>query len=397
MRVQTDVVIIGGGIAGLWTMHTLKKQGFRVILLESDSLGSGQTVKSQGIIHGGLKYALSGSQNAASNALKDMPLYWQDCLEGIGEVNLRMVKVLSDGQFMWSVNKLSGGITTLFASNAMRSDVTVVPKEKQPAIIRDSAISGKLYKLQEIVLNIPSLLNALAKPNLNDCIKVDTADGCKFGLDPAGNIQFVSFTSGNFPVEITAQRYIFTAGTGNAQLQQQLGLPAGMQRRPLHMVLLKSKQLTPLFGHCVGMSSAPRLTITTHIAKDHIPVWYLGGKLAEDGVTLTPEQQIKVAQSEVAKLFPNLDLSDAKWTSFYVDRAEEMQADGSKPTSYSIVERNNYITAWPTKLALAPVLAQQILKTFKKNKIEPNFQLSNPPLEQYLRPKIAEPIWDQLL
>lgn len=393
-QIQTDIVIIGGGIAGLWAMHTLKKQGYKVILLENNSFGSGQTIKSQGIIHGGLKYALSGKLNTASAALKDMPTYWQNCLAGHGDVDLRGVKVLSPSQYMWSIDKFTGGITSLFASSTLRGDVESVSKDQQPQIIRSSAINGKLYKLSEIVLNIPTLIAALAQPLLHDCIKIDSAT---FELDATANIKSVKAHSNQNELQISAQRYIFSAGTGNATLQQQLNPVEIMQKRPLHMILVKSANLTPLFGHCVSLSTAPRLTITTHIAKDHLPVWYLGGKLAEEGINIDSVQQIKNAQQELKAIFPDLDLRDAKWASFYVDRAEAKQADGSKPVSCSLLVQNNYLTAWPTKLALAPVLAQQILTELAAQNVKPNLQLSQPQLEQYSHPLVATPIWDELL
>ncbi len=51
--VETDVAIIGGGIAGLWLLNRLRQLGFATILLESGTLGGGQTNKAQGIIHVG--------------------------------------------------------------------------------------------------------------------------------------------------------------------------------------------------------------------------------------------------------------------------------------------------------------------------------------------------------
>ena len=48
-----DVVIFGGGAAGLWTLDELHRAGRSVVLLESGDLGAGQTIASQGIIHGG--------------------------------------------------------------------------------------------------------------------------------------------------------------------------------------------------------------------------------------------------------------------------------------------------------------------------------------------------------
>ena len=52
---STDILIVGGGIAGLWLNVRLCQQGFSTLLLERDTLGGGQSLKSQGIIHGGAK------------------------------------------------------------------------------------------------------------------------------------------------------------------------------------------------------------------------------------------------------------------------------------------------------------------------------------------------------
>jgi hypothetical protein len=58
-----------------------------------------------------------------------------------------------------------------------------------------------------------------------------------------------------------------------------------MQRRPLHMVMAKGPSLKPLYAHCLGGGTKPRITVTTHPAADGQWVWYLGGDIAEaDGV-----------------------------------------------------------------------------------------------------------------
>ncbi len=86
--VTVDVAIFGGGIAGLWLLNRLRAEGYSALLLESGALGGGQTCKSQGIIHGGMKYALTGSLNADALAVSDMPEIWRACLEGKGEIDL---------------------------------------------------------------------------------------------------------------------------------------------------------------------------------------------------------------------------------------------------------------------------------------------------------------------
>ena len=77
LRYSTDIVILGGGIAGLWLLNRLYSEGYQPLLIETKALGSGQTLASQGIIHGGLKYALSGSLTGAANVIADMPRRWR--------------------------------------------------------------------------------------------------------------------------------------------------------------------------------------------------------------------------------------------------------------------------------------------------------------------------------
>ena len=91
-----DLIIVGGGIAGLWLLNRATQEGYSALLLEKNSLGGGQTVRSQGIIHGGTKYALNGVLTQASNTIKEMPQRWRDCLAGNGEIDLSAAKILSE-------------------------------------------------------------------------------------------------------------------------------------------------------------------------------------------------------------------------------------------------------------------------------------------------------------
>lgn len=57
--IQTDVVVVGGGITGLNTAYLLKKSGFKVVVLEKNNLASGTTGGTTGKVTSqhGLKYA----------------------------------------------------------------------------------------------------------------------------------------------------------------------------------------------------------------------------------------------------------------------------------------------------------------------------------------------------
>ena len=70
---HTDIVIIGAGIAGLWLHHRLNDMGIHALLIENGQIGQGQTLSSQGIIHGGSKYALNGVLSKAAQVISTMP------------------------------------------------------------------------------------------------------------------------------------------------------------------------------------------------------------------------------------------------------------------------------------------------------------------------------------
>src|SRR5690349_15173678 len=97
-RFRKDIAIFGGGVAGLWLLRRLKSAGYRPVLIEKNSLGAGQTLAAQGIIHAGLKYSLEGILSEHTQSLAAMPGIWKDCLAGRGELDLSSVKVLADGQ-----------------------------------------------------------------------------------------------------------------------------------------------------------------------------------------------------------------------------------------------------------------------------------------------------------
>ena len=109
---RPDIVIFGGGIAGLWLINRLNAAGYQCLLLESATLGGDQTLASQGIIHGGLKYALGGNLSNESEAISAMPDRWRAAMAGTDPVDLRDLKAhvvqrlrgLTDDQFFRQQN-----------------------------------------------------------------------------------------------------------------------------------------------------------------------------------------------------------------------------------------------------------------------------------------------------
>ena len=139
---QTDIAIIGGGIAGLWTLNQLRNKGYSATLFEQEALGSYQTMGSQGMIHGGIKYALAGAWSGSSETISAMPAIWRQCLRGAGKVDLRDCRVLSEDFYLWSSTGLQSRLTSFFASKMLRGRVEKVRARDYPAPLRDPGFRG---------------------------------------------------------------------------------------------------------------------------------------------------------------------------------------------------------------------------------------------------------------
>jgi len=387
---KLDLVIIGGGVAGLWTLNRAVQAGLNAVLFEKDTLGGGQSVRSQGIIHGGTKYALSGVLTQASSTIKEMPQRWRDCLTGKGELDLSTVNILSDAHYMWSKGSLGSRMTTFFATKAFSGRVEEVSEESRPDVFKNKKFKGSLYRLNELVLDVPSVINALRAPMEDRIFKIDLLD-CE--LEKEGDV-IQSIALPTHQLRILPKQVAITSGEGFESLATSLNLQQPeMQTRPLHMVMVKHNLNLPTFAHCIGAGSKPVATITTHPCADGNQVWYLGGNIAETGLERSSEAQIAFAQQEIKALLPWVDLSNTQWSSFHINRAEPKQSSLVRPDAAFAQKVGNCIIAWPTKLALSPDLADQILLLCADSIDAAENQ--NLHLCQHLpKPDTAQPVWE---
>lgn len=394
---DVDVILIGGGSAGLWLLNRLRGQGYRAVLFEHKALGSDQTVASQGMIHGGIKYTLSGALSGASEAIAAMPEHWRRCLRGEGDVDLRGTSILSDHFYLWSASSAAAKLTTFFASKATRGRVDRVASRELPALLQNPGFRGVVYKLVDIVLDIPEVLGQLAKQARDSIYHIDWQRS-HFDITSDGQTPALVMDTEAGGIRLNSRALIFSAGQGNEHLLQSVGASTPvMQRRPLQQVMVKHKYPHRFYGHCLGTESTPRLTISSHPCGDGSQVWYLGGNLAEKGADMAAGALIDKARSELNALLPWVDLSDAQWATLPVDRAEPRQRNLARPDQAFAdwaKDCNNVIAAWPTKLTLAPNLGNAVIALLQGRDIIPSHEADKPPLALPLaRPPIAPTPW----
>lgn len=350
---RCDIAVIGGGVAGLWSAARLAAAGYGVSLFESAALGGHQTLASQGMIHGGIKYTLAGAVTGASEAIAGMPERWRRCLAGDGELDLRRVRVRASNYTLFTADGLRNRLTGFLASRALRGRVRSLTGPERPAVF--DGFHGQVYELAELVVDPVSLCAALAEQTGLNIYHGDaqvSRDGSRFALRVNGQV-------------IDADVIIAAAGLGNEQAISTAEIKdLATQRRGLCQLIARSaaKPLPELFGHCITgvTSNEPRLTITTHGAgKDRS--WYIGGRIATVGADMADAAFLELARTELRDCLPWLDLADNPLEMLRIDRAEPASRSGARPDRATVIARDNLLLTWPSKLTLAPDLGDQIV------------------------------------
>jgi hypothetical protein len=226
--------------------------------------------------------------------------------------------------------------------------------------------------VDELVLDVNSVLRALAAPYQDSIRRADMLKDMDFSLDSSGNIKHVTIKGRT----ITAERYIFTAAAANKVLADKLSHAHGLetQLRPLVMGMMRNAPCE-LYAHCVGPSVKPVMTISTHRTVDHSLVWYLGGAVAEWQKDSDPNNVYAAVIDGFRKYMPAVDLTKVSWSTLPIDRVErKSKVPGHLPDGPTTHVCGNAIYAWPTKLAFSPMLTNEIIEKLSSADIKPSGQ-----------------------
>ena len=310
---SVDAAIVGGGIGGLWLANLLDRRGLSVVVCEPKGVGGTQTLASQGIVHGGIKYALDGTAPLAG-ALKEMPDRWRACLGGTGEIDLREVGVLA---------------------------------ERIAIHVGDETV-----EVDDFVVDIASLVRRLAAPIARRIVATTVAPDSLVG-DGSGvdRIELDACT-------IHARVYVLAAGAGNTALAQRAGFShALMQHRPLRQTMVRLRQGVPVYAHWMTSrgDAEPTLTVTSHGSQLRI-----GGAVADDGANRDEAAQIALVKDLLRQAFPDIDIENAGFDTFVAVRAEPA-SDAIRDLEDAYVARHgNCLLCLPVKLSLAPRLGDLV-------------------------------------
>ena len=398
--IRADCAIVGGGIAGLWLLNVVQARGLQTVLVERAALGAGQTLAAQGVIHGGIKYHLGGSTNAAPATIAGMPARWRKHLAGAAAPALDDTALLSKHFYLWSNAALTGRLGSFLASRALSGSVERLPRARRPEVFRDPAFGGDVYQLSDFVVDSAALLAQLAagwsdRVFLGDARAIVSTAPTRHRLHvDIGGASLSGASLSGASLSIACSCVLLCAGEGNARFAPAMPGPPTMQLRPLHQVLVTAAALPPLFGHCVtGLPAAgdpePRLTVTSHTWGDR-RVWAVGGALASTGVDCSPVAQVARARAELNACLPWLHLDDARFATLRIDRAE---AAGPRRNGAFVSSTDGVLHCWPTKLTLAPDLADQVVAALDGLGVRPAADVNLNALASLPRPQVGAPPW----
>lgn len=350
-----DLLIIGGGIAGLWLLDEARRAGFNVLLVESQALGSGQTMASQGILHGGFKHALTGRISSHVDALNEMPSIWRQCLAGTREPDLREVTLRGESCHCWRTDSLTSLFGQLGARMGLRVGLDRVGDSRRPVPLKDAP--GQVYQLFEQVIDPFSLVAVLAQRNHTRIVRGTRID---FFCCYDGSVDTALIESCDGQHLLTKPRHIvLAAGQQNDALRHFCGLaPNSVRHLPLAILTLRGN-LPTLNGFCLDGTKA-KVVITTQRVRDDEAVW----QVASERVTDVEDALLRMSMvQQLEEALPGFAWPERMKIWLYTStRAEAFTKDGSRANDVQTIVEGNVITAFPTKLVLAPRLAERILQ-----------------------------------
>jgi glycerol-3-phosphate dehydrogenase len=143
---ETDVVVVGGGVTGMAVLRDLALRGVRAVLVERFDLGTGTSGRWHGLLHSGARYAVR-DQESARECIEENTVLRRIAPHTIEDIGGLFVLLPGDdegyaGQFVEGCG--ASGIPTeeLTAAEARRREPLLVPGVKLAFAVPDGGIDS---------------------------------------------------------------------------------------------------------------------------------------------------------------------------------------------------------------------------------------------------------------
>jgi glycine/D-amino acid oxidase-like deaminating enzyme len=363
LPISLDVLIVGGGVQGLWTLRLLRGLGYSAALVERGTLGGAQTCHSHVYIHGGHLY--QGDFDLATR-LRDANTEWAAFTRAAEPARGVVPSIFGFSNEEEAAERLAFWDDPRLRLPYDRTDV--------PTVLQGGVIS-QVFKTPEYALNGGSLVRKLddspdSMSRINEIRRIHLTpdDGSVSGVD-------MMMADGR-AVTIQPGAVVLAAGAGNQRLLElvsqgdrtQLARSRGVQHiRKAHMLVVKGpkRRLPPLAGIFPKVGA---LFIGSRVVGDDV-VWLVSDDRSphleepEDWITYDEKWWLPRTIQSLEKLAPRTfeNKEGLLWGVYAAPKAEvrtlafEIRRDWVQ--QFGI---RNLWAVWPAKLTLAPLAAREV-------------------------------------
>jgi glycine/D-amino acid oxidase-like deaminating enzyme len=389
--IQPDVLIIGGGVQGLWLLNDLRRQGYSAVLLERRELGGGQTCHSHVYLHQGHLYR----EVRLAEHLKGVTGLWAEWLR---EHPVRRAVMPSCFGFLGAGDAQTRVRLWSHPDLGLPYEAVPVPPALEGGVIRHTLQSP------EICLEGQSLVEELSRPVEPWISRIEDVTDVR--LDPKAErvTEVTAAMPGGTCLKFRPRALVLAAGAGNqALLDRATGgsralagrLRDQQQIRKGHMLVVSGPAeslgaLSGVFPHCGLFLVARRegSEVTWLISDDRSPL--LG--FVEDWLEYDTRAWLPQVIAALRQVAPRYFTSPERlrWGIYEAPKAEG-RALGFVPGEERIEQFRipNLWVLWPTKLTLAPKVGAEVLGQLGQLIDRPNPWAGPQPLWESRRVRVA--------
>lgn len=399
--ITLDVLIIGGGIMGLWLLMELQRLGYAVLLLERQELGGEQTCHSHVYIHLGYLY----NTIALATHLKEVQRQWQAWFADHPPQGKTMRSHFGFRNPADATRK-----TDLWAHPDLGLQSVALARTAWPAALQGSTMQVVL-QTPEFGVDGTWLMQALSQERADYISRIEAVTDIRVNRQTA-LVEAVEVALPQDPhLTLHPKAVVLAAGKGNQALLEQAtwGHAAwhtrartAQQIRKGHMLVVRGAHdaLPPLTG--VFPSYRGLFIVSRDLGEE--TVWLISDNRSEGIKDDTDWQaynapwwlpEVWMALQEVApRVFTHPERF--QWGLYEAPKAEGKHG-GVIPSEERIVQcgPRNLWAVWPTKLTLAPRASQTLVRHLQRFIPQPTRWAALPPAWRAARvPALVAPeLW----
>jgi glycine/D-amino acid oxidase-like deaminating enzyme len=428
--IGVDVVILGGGIQGLWLLADLVDQDYQAILLERFHPGSGQTGHAHFFLHQGhMRAAMEARVPTDDSGEQETTRLRSRRIKLFQNAHAAWMKELESGRLQ-SVRRLQGKFYISGSEGAKRDRLQRILKEAEIdnfKEFRNSSIFRSCSWMLEdegICLESSNVLDALLKHrDLNN--RIGDCNEVKIENHPAGGFHLAVEKSDKRDFEIICRGLVFTAGAGNEHFILRT-LPASgihldtsiarQQTIKTYMLVIKDMQGTDrkLERMCAMFPDHHNIFLAyREDPRDpNTLVWLLGDgqrshiRTPGQWTGLNARSWFQRIRPNIKKLFPwLLEAPESyRWGIYEATKAEPWTPKEQYPDQIMLPEKHqihrvpghNAWVAWPSFLTLAPTVAAEMAEAIATSSIPRSTQIVNRADWDLIRKKVepGKDLWE---